>query len=300
MRDRPSHTAGGVVARAREHATVAASPRLVERVREQRERAGLAVDVGEHRVDEAGLEPKPRRPGRALDRPAKLVAAHRAEQALVLGERRREARMVGATPVEVGPERDHERRRVVSRRSSRASTKRARARFVRAQREDLLELVDDEQRGRAGCERTLELRGRIRAGRHQHDGPFARSAERRDEPGADERRLPAPRCSDHGHEAAVEKPLEDGRHDLLASEEEVAVLGSEGHQPAVGAGGGAGRDRQTGRDERPAGGLVDALGEADLRRKPTVDRRGGRVVDQDLSPVGQLRELRRRGRRLSA
>ena len=74
--------------------------------------------------------------------------------------------------------------------------------------------------------------------------------------------------------------------------------GSERHQPAIGAGVGARRDRQPGRDERPrrrpSALRVQHLGEADLRRQPTVDRLGGRVVDQDLSPIGQLQEPGRR------
>ena len=126
MRDRPAHTARRAVARQREHLTLPAGPRLVEGVGEQREGAGLALDIGQHRVDETVLESKPRGAGGTLDRPAKLVDLHRPEQVLVLGQRGCEARMVGASPVEVGPEGDHDRRRAVSRRSIRASMKRAR------------------------------------------------------------------------------------------------------------------------------------------------------------------------------
>ena len=67
--DRPAHAAGSAVARRCEHAPVAAEPRLVERMRKQREGSGLALDVGQHGVDEAGLESKSRGAGRALDRP---------------------------------------------------------------------------------------------------------------------------------------------------------------------------------------------------------------------------------------
>ena len=70
----PRTPPASTVARSSQDPTVAASPRLVERVREQRECAGLALDVGQHRVDEAGLESEPSRTGRPLDRPAKLVA----------------------------------------------------------------------------------------------------------------------------------------------------------------------------------------------------------------------------------
>ena len=107
--DRSPHTAGRTVARQREDPTIAAGPRLVEGMGEQRESAGFALDIGQHRVDQAGLESKSRRAGGTLDRPAKLVDLHGAEQVLVFGQRGGEARMVGAASVEVRPEGDHDR-----------------------------------------------------------------------------------------------------------------------------------------------------------------------------------------------
>src|SRR4249919_1233647 len=84
-------------------------------------------------------------------------------------------------------------------------------------------------------ERALELRDWICAGRHHHDGPLPRPAVRRDEAGTDEGGLAAPRRAHQRHEAALEEPVEDGSHDLLSSEEEVAVLGPESHETAIGA-----------------------------------------------------------------
>ncbi len=87
-----------------------------------------------------------------------------------------------------------------------------------------LQLVHDQERGRAGGECTPQLRGRIRAGRHHQGGRFRRPAEGRGEPGTDEGGLSASRRPDQSHEPPFEEPLEDGRHDLLPSEEQVAVL----------------------------------------------------------------------------
>ena len=135
-------------------------------------------------------------------------------------------------------------------------------------------------------------------------GPSLRTAEGRVEPGTNERRLPAPRCADHGDEAVVEQPIEQRGDDALPPEEEVAILRAEGHQAAVGARGRPRRDRQTGCHERPRRPIlrrrgVQELGEADLGREPAVDRHGGRIVDQDLSRTGQRQETYRSGNRLS-
>src|SRR5262249_42153882 len=100
--DRAAYAAGIAVARDGQHATNSARPRLVERMREQRERARLALDVGEHSLDQAGLEAEPGGARGTLDRPVKLVASHRPEQVLVLGHRTRETWMLGAASVEVG------------------------------------------------------------------------------------------------------------------------------------------------------------------------------------------------------
>ena len=107
--DRTLHASGRAVADERQDATVATRPRLVQSVREERERAGLALDVRQHGVDQACLESEPGCSGGALDRPAKLLGLHRAEQVLVLGHRGGEARMLRAASVEVRPQGDDER-----------------------------------------------------------------------------------------------------------------------------------------------------------------------------------------------
>ena len=284
--------------------TVAASPRLVEGVREQREGAGLALDVGQHRVDQAGLESKPGRAGGALDRPAKLVGPHRAEQVLVLGQRGGEARMVGASSVEVRPEGDHDRGGARLPQVHQGVDEAGSARLVRTEREHLLELIDDQERGRAGGERTLQLRGRIRAGRHHHDGPFARSAERRNEPGTDEGRLPAPRRPDHGHEAAVEEPVDGWRPRPPRARRT-------GHRPPIGRPSARGRGRcrrvagSTDRARRaptPACPSAMPFRAARRDRSPAeADRRSPRRSDRRSRPVpvGHPQEPGRPGCRLS-
>jgi hypothetical protein len=250
-------------------------------VGEEREAAGLAFDVGQHRVGQPGLEPKSRRAGGTFDRPTEPVDPHRPEQVLVLAQRGGQPRMLGASPVEVRPERDHDRHGARIPQVHEGVKEASPGRFLRTEAEHLLQLVDDHERRRAGRQRTPELREWIRTRRHNLDAPFGRSAVRRDEPGADERGLPAPGRPHDGHEATFEEPIKDGGNDLLASEVEVAVLRAEGHQPAVGAARGVLRDRQAGRNERPRveARCVPHLGKADLRGKPAVDRLGRRVVD---------------------
>ena len=59
-------------------------------MREQRQRARRGGDVAHDQLDEAGLELEPGEPGRLGDRALELVAAHRAEQHLVVGDGERE------------------------------------------------------------------------------------------------------------------------------------------------------------------------------------------------------------------
>ena len=66
-RDRRGDAAGLAVALDGERAPVATLPGRAERVRQQRQRAGLARDVTQDQVDQPGLEPQPREPGRLGD-----------------------------------------------------------------------------------------------------------------------------------------------------------------------------------------------------------------------------------------
>ncbi len=73
--DRPAHAAGRKVARPGQDPTIATGPRLVEGVGEQRKGARFPLHIGQHRVDQAALEPQSRRAGGTLDRLAKLIGS---------------------------------------------------------------------------------------------------------------------------------------------------------------------------------------------------------------------------------
>ena len=188
--------------------------------------------------------------------------------------------MVGAAAVEVGTEGDHDRRAALVQVEERVDEAGSSG-LVRAQREELLELVDDEERRPAGSERPVELRGGLGAGRHQRDGPASSPRERGNDASADKRRLAAPRRPHHRHEAAIEKPREDGGDDLLTAEEEVAVLGAERHEPAIGAAAARAGIERPGATSHPRS-TVRRPREADVARQRVADGRGGPVVDDDL------------------
>ena len=82
-----------------------------------------------------------------LDRPAKLIDPHGAQQVLVFGQRGCEARMVGASSVEVRPEGDDDRRRPRLALVEEGVDEARPARLVRTEREQLLELIHDQKRG---------------------------------------------------------------------------------------------------------------------------------------------------------
>ena len=148
MGDRSPHAAGREVARARENPTVPAGPRLVQGVGEQGKSARLSFDVGQHGVDQPGLESQSRRTGGALDRPAQLVRLHRAEQALMRGHCPGQARVLRAASVEVRAEGDDDRGGAPLAQVDQGVEEAPPARFVRTEGERLLELVDDEERRR--------------------------------------------------------------------------------------------------------------------------------------------------------
>ena len=100
-----------------------------------------AID-GAHRVRADELRTDPR----LLERAAQLVGAHRPEQRLMCDHRRRKLRIRRDTPVEVrsqGDDHDDGARRIAPRRDQRVDEGPA-LRFVVADREELLELIDDD------------------------------------------------------------------------------------------------------------------------------------------------------------
>ena len=90
-------------------APVASLPELEQRRGQQREGAGLVLDVREERVDELGLDAGGRRvvPGSSIARRSSS-RSHRSDEHVVGPEQLRQRRIGGAAPVEVGPDREHD------------------------------------------------------------------------------------------------------------------------------------------------------------------------------------------------
>ena len=129
-------------------APLAAHPGLAQAVREQRQGGRLALDLAQQQVHQPGLDDQPGLAGRSLDRGPEVVLAHRAEQveAALDEAAERRVRRRGRPSGRPGAR----RRRRASPGAPRArddpvQERRARSRVV-AEREDLLALVDDEDR----------------------------------------------------------------------------------------------------------------------------------------------------------
>ncbi len=223
-RDRRPQPAGLRVAREREAVTGAAAPGLPQRVGEQGERARFGAGGREHGGDEVGVDEHSGPLGRGDDDRAQLLGGRRADQHLRLvtqrveqaGQARDVGQEVGAHAQHHGgaaaladgdvDERVDERRPLLG---------------VVAQREDLLELVDHQQRPRArrqrgpdgdvGGRRVLAqlgaqlpdiAAGQLRdlvgqrvqgpiGGRGQHDPPGVVVGDRADQAGSQQRGLAA-------------------------------------------------------------------------------------------------------------
>ena len=287
--DRPPHTAGLEVARSGQDTTAPGGPTT---------RRGRGRAAGARRAPlrrrRASCRPS-RRSSRSpaarsgtLDRPAQLVRLHRPEQELMRGQRRGQARMLGAASVEVRAEGDHDGGGSRLVKLDQGSEEATSARFVRAERERLLELVDDEERRRTVGRASVSA---------PSPGPSPASSPRRRllEPGERPGSSPAPTRDDFplpdAPTTAMNPPARScptrGRHDLLAPEEQVSILRLERHQPAIGACAGPRRDGQPGRDEHPcAASLAARRGrpprEAD-RRSPRRSLRRPRPAPEPAS-----------------
>ena len=239
LRDRAVHTADGAVGGERHRVAAPAFPRLEQRVRHQRQRAGLAVRVRDDGLDQCRLHLHPGQQRRFADDTPQVVRRHRPHQHLAVPQRRDQLRVLGTPGEEVGPHTEHDLDPVVLPPRGRDQAGDERLPFLRvaAQREDLLELVDHDQdprtvpaggqqlapqragvlaqavahRRRGDAERTgqprRELLDRMWP-RRQHDRPPVRTVRthRRHQPGPQQRRLPAPRGPEHRDERVACQP----------------------------------------------------------------------------------------------
>ena len=73
LRDRAADPAGGLVAVDGEGPPFAALPRLQQRVGQQREGAGLVLDLADQQVDEPGFDHEPGLAGRCFDGGAQVL-----------------------------------------------------------------------------------------------------------------------------------------------------------------------------------------------------------------------------------
>ena len=181
-------------------APVAVLPELEQRGRQQRQRARPALDVGEQRVDELGLDLQAGAPRGQLDRAAQLVAAHRPDEHVAGAEQPRELRVLRAAAVEVGADGDqHERARRIASAATSASANAARSSSSRQAREQLLELVDgDDSRPSASRRPSSAAAGARRAA--------ARAIGQRSLPGS----TPAASAASSPARSADDLPLPDG------------------------------------------------------------------------------------------
>ena len=109
-RDRPADAPGLLVVGQPQRAAVAALPQLQQRRRDQRQRTGLALDVGDQRVDQLALDPQAGPARRQLDRTAQLLAEHRADEHVAGAQEPRQLRVGGAATVVVGAHGDDHQR----------------------------------------------------------------------------------------------------------------------------------------------------------------------------------------------
>ena len=107
--DRAADAAGALVARHGEGATLAALPRLVQRVRQQRQGAGLALDLPNQQVDQARLQQQADLAGRTLDGGSQVGVAHGAQQVQAALDEAGEAGVGRELTEAVGAQRDDQR-----------------------------------------------------------------------------------------------------------------------------------------------------------------------------------------------
>ena len=189
---RPPDATRRAVAARRQQPSLAPLPGLGQGVGEEGQPTRLAVAVTQQQVHQAVLQPQAGSACRRLDGLAQCVAPQRPDQVQARLGHPGERLLAGQVAQMVRSDGEHHRGPVtgVRRELGEPTVRRV---GVLTEREDLLELVDHQHRvlGRADQGRR-EGHGRVRSG-HQHHDLTALVAQSRHQPGADQRRFPAPR-----------------------------------------------------------------------------------------------------------
>jgi hypothetical protein len=156
LRDRAAHPAGLGVGLQGQGPAAPPPPRLQERVRQQRQGPGLLADVADKEVDQAGFQlPLPTLGGK-LDGSPQLLRAHRADILLVRRQGLAQIRVLRAVRVEVGAQRNQDRGRPACLAGLEQVVDECLAlERVPTQREQLLELIDDQQGALLSGQRAL-------------------------------------------------------------------------------------------------------------------------------------------------
>jgi hypothetical protein len=230
--DRAADAAGGAVALDGEDPAVAALPSLGQRVRQQRQGAGLALGVAHQEIDETGFEAEPRLLGGAFDGGAQRIAGQGADQMQALFGEAGERGVDGEAGEMIGPHRHHHRR-LVSRVCRHASAERSGGVGVAVEGEELLELIHDDHRGIGrGGKRVRQRRVGIGA-RNEHDHGASQPLQRRHHARPHQRRLATPGGAGDDQQRTRGEPFQAGRDIGVAAEEAVAVGDVVGRQPLV-------------------------------------------------------------------
>jgi hypothetical protein len=156
--------ARGAVAREGEAPTLPPLPCLGQGGRQERQGAGPAGDVADDDLDEArlGLESGALR--RQLDRASQLAVAHRAHQHVVARELRGQLGVRGAPSQVIGAHREHDRRRWLSAESEEPIDELDLLVGAGAERERLLELVDQQHPWRRAGWHAVQARRQFLGG----------------------------------------------------------------------------------------------------------------------------------------
>ncbi len=217
-------------------------PGLQQRVRQHRQRARLVEDLVHDPRGQLPLDQQPDRLGRSDDRLTQLVRAHGPDQQAGATQGLGQAAVFGAAGVEVGAYGDeHPQPALPVAGGEQHADEPVALRRVPAQGEDLLELVDDHPALRFplldGQQMPVRLGGPGPRGEHPQ---YGRAAVLRDllpqagyQPGAQQRRLAAPRRPEDHREPVRAHQLVQLLHQPVPAEEQRAVVRLEASEAPV-------------------------------------------------------------------